>query len=357
MNTYIPKIAEKIVFILLLLVTSIVYSQEFKYKEVPKSIIDKYYSHIEYKAKNEDVYALKYLPKKVKKDGSVDYTKYLQKAIDENQRVIIPNFSIAINKDGLTIPSNRTIIFQRNSVILYKGIAKGKLDDIIKIYNVKNVKLINPKVIGNKKDKSQKGEWNAGISILNSENINIDNALIKDTWGDGIFIGSEDNGVSKNINLNKIWIDNVRRNAISITSLIKGNINNVLLSNTNGTLPECGVDIEPSLFGEFIQDVKFNNLYSYNNKNAAFNVNLTMFNSDIKQYKDEVSITVKNIFDEYSKGYIGLNLNNFNKKFTPYGVINIESGNTTNPKHNITLDTSKVKTNIKIKNEGLKKKN
>lgn len=222
---------------------------------------------------------------------------YIEDLLKKNDAVLLPDGVIQLGKDGLKMPSNSTLYFGNKTLLKFNGPANGKFSDIIKVYDVNNVKIYNARIQGSRNISGQTGEWSAGISVLNSKNILIDNAYIFDTFGDGIFIGSENDGVSRNVTLNNVWIDNARRNAISITSVIGASINNVLLSNTHGTLPECGVDIEPSLFGEYIQQVSFNNLYSFNNKNAAFNINLSALNSDEKQYIPEVTISLKNIRD------------------------------------------------------------
>lgn len=334
-----------------------VFSQVFQYKFPPNVLVKEFFFNKRYVKKANDVYAVKYLPVNYNKMGRKDYTKQIQKAIDDNRRIILPNIPILINKEGLKIGSNKVIIFQANTKIIYNGPATGRLNDIIKIYDVENVEIINAKIEGSRYIPNQQGEWSAGIAILNSKNIKIANAFIKNTWGDGLFIGSENDGVSRNIDIENVWIDNARRNAISITSVIGANIKNVLVSNTNGTLPECGVDIEPSLFGEYIQYVNFDNFYSFNNKNAAFNINLSSFNSNEMQYKHEVSIQVNGIYDEHSYNFIGLGFNNLNWKYSPKGKVIIKNGKTKNKRHDITLDLSKVITKIKLINEGLQKTN
>lgn len=343
----------------LLLLTQYEYvqAQSFNYKMPEESLLNKYLLNNTYKKSAGDIYVVNYLPANYDKTGKKDYTKEIQQAIDKNKRVILPNMPILINKNGLKIGSNKIIVFQPKTKIIFNGPAMGRLNDIIKIYNAKNIELINVNIKGSRYVANQEGEWSAGISILNSENITITNALIKNTWGDGIFIGSEDNGVSKNIKINNAWIDNVRRNAISITSVIGATINNVLVSNTNGTAPECGVDIEPSLFGEYIQNVSFNNFYSFNNKNAAFNINLSSFNSNEISYMPEVSININGIYDEFSYNFIGLGFNNLNWKYSPRGNVTIKNGITKNKRHDIVLDLSNVRTPIKLINEGLQKRN
>lgn len=325
------------------------FSEEYQVKIVPKSIVSNYYNN-EIPPRRSDIYIISDNEMKGKNE-----TMYIEKLLKSKKKVLLPNKVILIEERGINIPSNSSLYFNKNTVFKYKGLAKGRFSDIVKIYNVTGVYIYNAKIEGSKSMPQQSGEWSAGISILNSTNIKIENAHIYNTWGDGIFIGSEDNGVSKNISLKNVWIDNARRNAISITSVIGANIVNTLVSNTNGTLPECGVDIEPSLSGEYIQDVNFTNFYSYNNKNAAFNINLSTFNSNEFQYKPEVTININGIYDEFSYNYIGLGFNNHNWKYTPKGKVSIKNGSTKNNRHDIRLDLSNINTKINLVNEGLRK--
>ena len=51
----------------------------------------------------------------------------------------------------------------------------------------------------------------------------------------------------KNVRVTNVWIDQARRDGISITSAENLVLNNILISNTHGTLPEMAIQIEPSL--------------------------------------------------------------------------------------------------------------
>lgn len=320
---------------------------------VPDKIVRKYFE----KSYNTTAY-----PKNIYKISSTELkgrnvSKFVEGKLSQYKSVLLPNGVIYVEKEGIKIPSNSTLYFSNRTLLKYSGPALGRLSDIIKIYDVQNVKIINARIQGSRDVKNQTGEWSAGICILNSNNVLVENAHIFDTWGDGVFIGSENDGVSRNITLRNIWIDKARRNAISITSVIGASINMVLLSNTHGTLPECGVDIEPSLFGEYLQDIVFEDLFSFNNKNAAFNINLSALNSDVKQYAPEVTIRLNKIYDAHSNGFIGLGFNNFNKKYTPRGNVSISNGFTENANHDVELDLSKIKTKINFNGRELKKQN
>lgn len=86
----------------------------------------------------------------------------MQKVIDENNIVVFPDFPLLVNKVGLIVKSNKTIIFEKNSKIKFSIHAAGKSWDVIKIYNASNVKIINANIEGSKKSKlEQSGEWSA----------------------------------------------------------------------------------------------------------------------------------------------------------------------------------------------------
>lgn len=337
-----------------LLIPYTVFAQRtFSYKEVPEELVAKYYN------KNKTLIPSKSnifkIPASMISNNAEKNTMYIQSIIDNYEAVLLPNLEIPISLEGLYIRSNRNIYFDKNTLITFKGIA-GKIgDDIIKIYKVSNVKIYNAKIRGSRSLLGQRGEWSAGISVIDSDNILIDNAYIYETWGDGIFIGSENLCVSRNVTIRNVWIDRARRNGISITSAINVKASNILLSNTHGTLPECGIDIEPSFFEEYIQDIHFKNLYGYNNNSVIFNVNLSALNSDTRQYPHKVSITLDDFVDEYSYSFIGENLNNFKKKYTPHGCFEVYNGTTHTNYHNLNLGIKNTISNVKLIYENLKR--
>lgn len=298
--------------------------EEFIYIAPSQELINQFLKPEKIILSKNAVYAVDYLPKPYSKKGTVDYTKYLQKVIDENEFIVLPDFPISINRAGLSIGSKKTIVFQKNSQIKYQGPANGKHWDIIKIYNVDDVKIINANIVGSRYSKEkQSGEWSAGISVFNSKNVCILNPKISDTLGDGIFIGSEDGGVSENVQVKGGWINNVRRNGISITSGRNIFLNNILISNTNGTAPEAGIDIEPSIEPEFIENVNLTNIYTFNNKVSGIAVNMNALSTENTKDVKSISITISNHTDVGSAYAFGTSLNENKKLFDAKGVINI----------------------------------
>lgn len=246
------------------------FGQDFKYKNVSNvpSFVQKL---------NEDkeriallraaryVDATKYLPKKFVKNASVDYTVYLQKAIDKNSNIKLPNFPILVSDVGLTIQNDRKIVFDSNSKLILKASDKTNYE-ILRIHNKRNVLVFSPNIKGDRKSHiGRKGEWGMGISIKSSENITILNSNISDCWGDGIYLGQSGNVTNKNVTINYGILDNNRRNAISVISSDGLIISNLILSNTNGTNPQTGLDFEPNSNKEVLNNVEVKNLYTFNN--------------------------------------------------------------------------------------------
>jgi len=103
----------------------------------------------------------------------------------------------------------------------------------------------------------KKGEWGMGVHISGGVNISVRDIIIKDCWGDCIYIA----GKSKNVSIDNCFLDNGRRQGISIVSASDININNCIISNVGGTAPQYAIDIEPNA-GENVERVSINNVKS-----------------------------------------------------------------------------------------------
>ena len=241
----------------------------------------------------------KYLPKGYKTDGTVDYTKYLQKGISENKNVMFPNFPI--QTQGIKLISNSNLFFQQKSQLILKPTAETHYN-IISIIGKKNISIYNATLKGDlDKHLGKTGEWGFGIDIRGSQNIKVVNAVITNCWGDGICISSNQNKFTtnqsllqtSNIQIENSLIDYNRRNGITIAS----GVNNVLLkgltiSNTFGTLPKAGIDIEPDHSKGKLDNIKIYDSYFFNN-NAGINIHINNYAD--KSVANNVSIDIANI--------------------------------------------------------------
>lgn len=96
------------------------------------------------------------------------------------------------------------------------------------------------------------GEWGYGIYLFGAKNVVIKGLALQECWGDGSAIGGRDNNVSvlnpsENIKfINCIFNDN-RRQGCSVVTADGVSFDNCQFTNTYGTLPMAGVDLEPNL--------------------------------------------------------------------------------------------------------------
>jgi hypothetical protein len=96
-----------------------------------------------------------------------------------------------------------------------------------------------------------------GINIEGSSNVFIDDLLVQDCWGDGLYVGAGAAGFSSNVYFNKVHSYNCRRQAFSLVSAKGFASHDCLYEKANGTAPSCGVDIEPDGTTEFLENIRF----------------------------------------------------------------------------------------------------
>jgi hypothetical protein len=291
---------KKLHIILLLFQLNICFGQQINNKEFT-DIKSKYFSNA--------VYIESYLPKNVDKSGNTDYTDLVQKAVNENSKVIFPNYPILVSDKGINLISNQYVLFQPNTQLILKSSDKAEYK-VININGVTNIKAYFLNIVGDKyKHLSGAGEWGQGVSIKSSSNIILYKPMISKCWGDGIYIG-QDTSVPQNITVNGGLINDNRRNGISIISGNNVTIKNVTISNTSGHNPQSGIDIEPNTVKNEITNVVLDSITTKNNAMHGIIISTGNLNGNIKP----ISITINNHRDFNSAIALGLSVtrNNLN---------------------------------------------
>jgi len=283
----------------------------------------------------------KYLPNNFVKDATVDYTECIQRGFDENKIVKMPNFQLLVNQKGLNVKSGSRIIFQKESSIVMKPNSLSNYG-ILKIFNVSDIKIYSPVIIGDRNTHiGDKGEWGMGLYILGAKNIQIINPIINNCWGDGIYIGKGNNGGCTNVKVVNGVIDYCRRNGISITDGDSIEIINPIISNTQGTLPMCGIDIEPNNNKALEDNIHILNPKTFNNSSAGIEIYLKYL---FGQEKKNVDIKIYNHIDNGSD--IGLSLggcDDVNKLYQPLsGSIDIIKPQWKNNRVSISVDKNTI---------------
>jgi len=237
------------------------------------------------------------LPKGYVKDGSVDYTTYIQQAINKNNVLVFPAFAIQINDKGLVIGSNKKILFENGSTLILKPSSKSNYN-ILCIYQASNVTLINPVVQGDRNKHTGSGSWGMGISIYSGKNITVTSPKVTNCWGDGIYVGRADGDVpASNVVISNSYCDNNRRNGISVTSVNGLVLSSPYCGHSNGTLPQDGIDIEPNDNGDEVNNIFIANPKTESNAGEGIQVCLSAMQGSVAK---QANINISNHTDLYS---------------------------------------------------------
>lgn len=206
--------------------------------------------------------------------GSGDDTAICQAALDSGVRnIYFPSAVYNIDADGtgdqsagLKLPSDVNVAFEEGSKL--KVIPNSStVYSVITITGKNNISLSGACIEGDRNfHTGTTGEWGFGISISNSQNITIKDVNVYDCWGDGIYICS----VSDRVTVRDSIFNHNRRNGCSIISAKNVLFENCVFSNSDGTSPYKGVDIEPNYESDILQNIVFNNCRSYNNLAKGF---------------------------------------------------------------------------------------
>ncbi|PPK93268.1 parallel beta helix pectate lyase-like protein [Nonlabens xylanidelens] len=246
-----------------------------------------------------------YLPIGHLKDGSVDYTEFVNRALKLNSSVIFPDFPILINHTGCKLKSNQNLIFRKESLLILSPNNK-KAYAILDLKNIENVNIFNPSLQGDRFQHSGAGEWGMGISIKSAKNILISNPTIRDCWGDGIYVGTYNGGnSSQNIQIKNGVIDRNRRNGISVINIDGLNIQGTLIKNTYGIAPQSAIQIEPNNNNDKLKNIKIKDVITVDNKFAGIFINTTRLQGAVDSIGIEI-FDFKNYNSKFGIGYVSL---------------------------------------------------
>jgi len=230
---------------------------------------------------------------------TAEATQALQEAINSGaQKVIIDNVGEWI-VEPIMLTSDQVIEIEQGVVITAKrGAFKGTSDSLFNLDGISNV-VINGNGALLRMWKSdyfspeyKKGEWRTGITIASGSNITVDGLTIKDSGGDGIYLGNAGGAqpYCKDIVIRNVVCDGNARQGISVISAENLLIENCTLINTIGTPPEAGIDFEPNLPQERLANIVVRNCVAQNNKGGGYIVYFSNFN----ETTTNVSITYDN---------------------------------------------------------------
>ena len=182
-------------------------------------------------------------------DGVTDDTEAINKALEHSNVLNMSAKTYLVSANPTTavaITAHNKVINGNGATIKIKPVT-GEYYQIIGATG--STSISNLTIFGERDEHiGTSGEWGKGINLSKCNYAHIENVTVKNCWGDGIYIGSDatethDTGCN-NVTITNCLIDNNRRNGISIIDCDNFVIDGCTISNTNGTSPQTGVDIE-----------------------------------------------------------------------------------------------------------------
>jgi len=184
-------------------------------------------------------------------DGIADDTAAIQKAIDAvagtGGTVAIPAGTylinaVARNGHGLALGSDMTLLMAPGAVL--KAIPNAAPEHIILLVSqARNVNVLGGTLEGDREAHlGRDGEWGMGLQISNSRQVVVEAVTARECWGDGFYVTN----TNSDITLCRVVADHNRRQGLSIVGGDGILVRDSTFTNTAGTPPECGIDIEPN---------------------------------------------------------------------------------------------------------------
>lgn len=232
-------------------------------------------------------------------DGTTDNTAALQKMLDraDISSIYFPKSAVSYRLKVMYMRSNKALILEDGTVVEGLG-TLGLEERMVMMFNVQNISIKGTNVVfKDQKAKYTTGEQRHMFTMLGAKNVTIEGVAANDSGGDGFFIGSSSTQrFSENVKLINVSADNNRRQGLSIVSGKNIDVINAVFSNTNGTAPSAGIDIEPNTPDEFLEGIRITNPITRNNVGGG----IVILIDDFIGTNRVVDITITNHIDDGS---------------------------------------------------------
>jgi hypothetical protein len=203
----------------------------------------------------------------------------------------------------ISFPANSYVIVDANVTVTANS-GYGTNDHLLNV-NAQNVAIIGAgaatSVFHMLKAQYTSGEWRHCLDIENAANVTISGISCNDSGGDGVYLRA-----SSNVTIEDSIFNNNRRQGSSIT----GQVNHVYFlrdhfTNTIGTAPQSGIDVEPNGPGDYLLDVNIDDCYTDGNAGDGLMVSLWLMTSA----SQPVGVTVLRHHSTGNRryGYVGIN--------------------------------------------------
>ncbi len=216
-------------------------------------------------------------------DGMNDDTAAFQRAIDalpeEGGTVVVPPGSYLID------PTRRVRLRSRMHLSLApetRLLAKPNAEErayVLEAARVSDVEISGGRIQGDRDGHlGNTGEWGHGIALYGAKRVTVRDIHVSRCWGDGIAIGGKKANKtdkladpSEDIVIANVVSTGNRRQALTIGHSRNVRVYASQFSDTAGTAPECGIDLEPDAPWD-VRDVRIENCRINGNHGSGIQV-------------------------------------------------------------------------------------
>ena len=205
---------------------------------------------------------------------SEDSTEFIQKALASGaKKVILDRQAGPWYTLPLKMPSNIEFVLEPGvELVAKRGAFRGIRDYLLELSSVTNVivrggegSALRMWKCDYQKPPYEPGEWRHALTLRKGcRNILVENLRMLQSGGDGIGVSGTD------ITIRNCVCDGNHRQGMSVFSAENLLVENCVFSNTSGTAPQAGVDLEPDHGYEKLKNIVFRNCVSYGNAGAGF---------------------------------------------------------------------------------------
>ncbi len=188
-------------------------------------------------------------------DGVHDDTAAIQSAIDAlpvgGGTVRVPVGRYLVDTANPLRLRNRMRLELAPDAVLMARPSNRKRFYVMLLDGISDVEVAGGRIVGDRdRHLGSEGEWGYGIFVRGSSRVLIRDINISKCWGDGICVGAATGAVtapkySSDVTLSKVVCTGNRRQGLTIGPVRGIRVIDSEFSDTHGTKPACGIDIEP----------------------------------------------------------------------------------------------------------------
>lgn len=228
-----------------------------------------------------------------------DATDAIQAALDSGaRRVTIPYMGAPWIVRPLQLRGSQEVYLEPGVVILAKqGEFLGGGDSLMTAGGVDNVVLkghgatLRMRKTDYMKPPYQKAEWRMGLSLRGCRNVLVEGVRIESSGGDGIYIdGGSGRRLCEDITIRSVTCDDNHRQGMSVISVKGLLVEQCRFSNTWGTAPAAGIDLEPDGDDQHLVNIVIRNCVMENNEGHE----VLVYPKNLKEKAPDLSIRFEN---------------------------------------------------------------